>query len=77
MKFITEEIKTELSPILNNVAINQFFVDKFGNLCQKVTASDYTTIANSDGIPLSYGSYKIDRFEKIRRILPKVIKIEF
>lgn len=76
MKFIlAEDQETKLS--LKDVEENQFFVNSCDCLCQKVTPSSYSIIANEDGKP--YGVYFSGQSinMQIKKVLPKVVKIEF
>ena len=52
IRFITTETpQKELT--FGDVEINQFFVDRDSDLCQKTTGSSYCVIAHSDGRPES------------------------
>lgn len=77
MKFIYEK-ETEKQMTLNDVGENQFFVCEDGYLCQRIASESYITIADEEGYP-SCGYY-MSRYNAdmpIRRILPRVEKIEF
>ncbi len=81
MKIVFEKEDRELT--FKDVPEDYFFVDCEGNLCQKCNLSQksddasYVVIANSDGKPMSYIQYDVPSDEEIKRILPKVKKIEF
>lgn len=75
MKVIYETEKEE--PTFDQVWIDQFFVNCNGALCQKSTGSRYNTIADKDGIPCGDVFENVDKDEAIKRVLPKVRKIEF
>ena len=75
IKFITES-ETGSKVTFGQVEENQMFVCDAGFLCQKVDQDWYNTIADSECEPYcdrrdAYGD------KEIRKILPKVIKIEF
>ncbi len=74
---ITTEKETKKQLTFADVEEDQFFVNRFGFLCQKTKYDTYSSIANECGEPYSctYGNVKNDT--KIQRIFPKVIKIEF
>ena len=75
MKFILAEEQAK-KPSLKDVEINQFFVNSCGSLCQKITHSTYSIITKEDGEPHSgYFSEQSDTL--IKKVLPKVLKIEF
>lgn len=76
MKFILAEEQAK-KPSLKDVETNQFFVDAYGSLCQKITATSYSVIALLSGEPLSeyYPEQSINTV--IKKVLPKVLKIEF
>lgn len=75
MKIIFENEKDVLT--FNDVVVDNFFVNQMGELCQKSDDVSYTVIANSVGEPLSYYASDVKEETKIKRILPKVKKIEF
>ena len=79
MKFILSEPIEEKQLTLADVAVNQFFVNRDGWLCQKVWGDAYIQIANSKGE--LYADYYTDELEltnqPIQRILPNVERIEF
>jgi hypothetical protein len=60
-----------------DVEEDQFFVDEDGWLCQKDVEDAYTAIANADGEPTCTFFDGIDSDRLIKRILPKVTKINF
>jgi hypothetical protein len=77
MKIIFEkEENQEKQLTLADVDHNQFFVCGDGYLCQKITDSRYTTIAKSNG-QLYSDIFSCDAHYRIKRILPKIAKIEF
>lgn len=77
MKFIFEK-ESEKSPTFNQVEENQFFVNANGKLCQKVSSTTYNVIADKDGVPFTVVvAQHINGLNKIKKILPKVVKIEF
>ncbi len=76
MKIILEQT-AETVPTFDEVDVNQFFVDKSGELCQKTTSVSFTVIADSDGKPYSDYHSGIAPARSIKKILPKVLKIEF
>ena len=77
MNFILETPAEEKHPTFNCVKANQFFVNLYGELCQKIGCSSYNVVALKDGTPFAdYYSDLHDDFV-IERILPKVVKIEF
>ena len=76
MKFIYEHEGTN-TLTFGDVQENQFFVDSDGYLCQKICSDSYNTIANSNGVPYSSSTTSADNSDAIKRILPKVTKIEF
>ena len=76
MKFILETPAEEKSSTYNCVEINQFFVTVDGELCQKIDDSSYIMVATKDGTP--FADYYSNTYGFIiKRILPKVAKIEF
>ena len=76
MKFILAEEQATI-PSLKDVEIDQFFVNKYGSLCQKITNTSYSVIALSNGEPHSdyFSEQSINMV--IKKVLPKVLKIEF
>lgn len=76
MKFILAE-KQETKLSLKDVKINQFFVNSCGSLCQKITDTSYSIVALSNGEPHSdyFSEQSINTL--IKKVLPKVVKIEF
>lgn len=76
MKFILETPAEEKRLTFEDVEVNQFFVTVDGELCQKIGSSSYSMVALKDGIP--YADHCSDSYGFIiKRILPKVVKIEF
>jgi hypothetical protein len=76
MKFIIAE-EQATKPSLKDVETNQFFINTCGSLCQKITHSSYSVVALSNGEP--YGDYFSEQSINtlIKKVLPKVFKIEF
>ena len=76
MKFITETpfIK-QLT--LEEVDINQFFVNPDGQLCQKMGSTAYIIIADHNGEPYADYFDSVHPQHIIKRIMPKVTKVEF
>ena len=78
IKFIVSEEKQEKQLSLRDVDEDQFFVDDEGRLCQKVGENSYNTIADYDGEPVACETYFCNFFDTpIKRVLPKVTRIEF
>lgn len=76
MKFILETPAEEKILTFEDVKVNQFFVTVDGELCQKINSSSYNLIAVKDGTP--FADYLSNSYGFIiKRILPKVVKIEF
>lgn len=77
MKIIFEKEENQDKQLtITDVEHNQFFVCNDGYLCQKITDSRYTTIAKSNG-ELYSDYFSCDAHYRIKRILPKITKIEF
>ena len=77
MKIIFEKVNKEKKQLtIVDVEENQFFVCECGYLCQKMSDSRYATIADDDG-SLSCEIFDCNQDYAIRRILPKIAKIEF
>jgi hypothetical protein len=79
IKFITEE-NTPAQLEFRDIKENQFFVNFYGNLCQKVSSNQYNTIADKNGVPFGCASIHIDEDRRdmfVQRILPKITRIEF
>jgi len=77
MKIIFEKEENQDKHLtIADVEDNQFFVCEVGYLCQKVSNSLYTTITDEDGL-LSCEIFDCDSDYPIKRILPKIAKIEF
>jgi hypothetical protein len=79
IKFITEET-TPAQLEFRDVEEDQFFVNHYGNLCQKISDDKYNVIADKNGGPLGcaatfVGEDRRDLF--VQRILPKITRIEF
>ena len=78
MKFHFKRDSEELrQPTLEDVDINQFFINKRGELCQKTTGTSYVVIANSDGEPYSDHYGRCEASEEISTIIKEVERIEF
>lgn len=77
MKFILEENQKPKSPSLQDVEDNQFFVNLYGCLCQKVNKDAYLSITNDQKEPWGFWVTDQPTNMKIKKILPKVVKIEF
>lgn len=77
MKFILAKEQTTRIPSLKDVETNQFFVNTCDSLCQKITDTSYSVIALKNGEP--HGDYYSEQSinERIKKVLPKVLKIEF
>lgn len=76
IRFIPEKEKEE--PLkFSSVQVDQFFVNSHGWLCQKQTASSFNTIARFDGVPFSGRHSDVSEDLEIRKIIPKITKIEF
>ena len=76
MKFIYEKQEENKEPTLNDVEANQFFVCADGYLCQRIGSESYITIADEEGYPCC-GYFRVNPDKSIKRILPRVEKIEF
>jgi hypothetical protein len=78
IKFIVEEALAEENESLTlaDVEEDQFFVNDDDSLCQKVTEASYYVIADINGSPCAYEVWR-ERDTPIKRILPKVTRIEF
>ena len=77
MKFILSETIKEKRLTLADVIVNQFFVNKEGSLCQKVSHSSFNQITNALGEPYSDFYDGEDSDQPIQRILPNVERIEY
>jgi hypothetical protein len=62
---------------LADVEEDQFFVDKQGYLCQKLSRCDYVRLARASGLPHCDYFGENDSDMVIQRVLPKVTKINF
>ena len=76
IKFITDEDKKE-ELTLGMVEENQFFVSFDGRLCQKLSHTGYCVIADGNGFPFCDYGEGLEPGTSIKRILPRVTKIEF
>ena len=76
MKFILAK-EQATKPSLKDVEENQFFVNLGNCLCQKTADTSYSIVANGDGVP--YGTHLSEQSINtlIKKVLPKVVKIEF
>ena len=79
MKFILEENQETKLPSLKDVEDNQFFVNLNGCLCQKVCDNSYLRITDESQKPWCYSVTVTEQSIslRIKKILPKVVKIEF
>jgi len=77
MKIIFEkQNKKEKQLTIADVEDDQFFVCSVGYLCQKISNSSYTSITDENGL-LNCESFDCNKDYEIKRILPKIAKIEF
>lgn len=76
MKFIYAKKEKNKELTLRDVEENQFFVCDAGYLCQKITHTEYISIADEEGNPCC-DTYGAPEDAPIVRILPRVEKIEF
>lgn len=76
MKIIFEQ-QAPNAPIFGDVQENQLFVDINGYLCQKASSCTYHTIADYNGELYSTCVDFSSAHDKIKRIIPKITKIEF
>lgn len=77
MKFILSESSKEKKFTLEDVAINQFFVNNDGCLCQKVCYDSFIQITDTNGKPYALSHIVEDPKQLIERILPHVEQIEY
>jgi len=77
MKIIFEQDEPEKKLTFADVPVNQFFVDKDGDLSMKYDGDSYFVIAHASGIPSALHIQDVDYSKEIQRILPTVEKIEF
>lgn len=77
IKFINKYDKGAHDETFGQVCAEQFFINMSGDLCQKTNSDSYCTIADENGVPLSWPKNGISSDTKVRRILDEVIKIEF
>ncbi len=77
IKFIVAEEKQEKKLTLRDVKEDQFFVDSDGRLCQKVCDEGYNSIADYSGEPVACETNFCNSDTPIKRVLPKVTRIEF
>lgn len=77
MKIIFEPTPAQKPLSLEDVQVNQFFINKQGYLCQKVASISYNSIADELGD--LYSAHFANQLSNvpIQRILPKAVKIEF
>ena len=76
IKFITEGDEGSLL-LFHMVDSDQFFIDTDDYLCQKIDSDSYNVIASPEGDPHSLNCNDIRCDTIIKKILPKVTKIEF
>jgi hypothetical protein len=76
IKFIIEEDQVS-SPVFGDVETDQFFVHRFGWLCQKHGPNSFNVLADFDGIPDASRETHVFPDMPITRILPRVTKIEW
>jgi hypothetical protein len=79
IKFITEE-DTTAKLKFSDVEEDQFFVNHYGNLCQKISDDQHNVIADKNGVPFGCSTTHVDedrREQFVLRILPKITRIEF
>ena len=74
IKFITEGT-SKLT--FDTVEDGQFFISLTERLCQKVNSYSYSVIAHPDGRPYAKQEDNCSYDFNIKKILPKVTKIEF
>lgn len=75
INFITEPQPKQLT--FSDVEQDHFFVNEDGYLCQKIGDREYTFIADSEGFPWAGHRSEAEEKEPIKRLLPKVTKINF
>ena len=79
IKFITEET-TPAQLEFRDVEEDQFFVNHYGNLCQKISDDQYNVIADKNGVPFGCYATHVDEDRRdmfVQRILPTITRIEF
>ena len=59
-----------------NVALNQFFTDKYGRLCQRGSFDQYVIMADEDGTPKA-GSGHMEDDEPVLSIESRIVKIDW
>ena len=74
--FVTDDLN-EMFKTLGDVEDDQFFINKDGYFCQKSEAGSYTLIADPSGAPLSDTYLDVPSDTRIRKVLPKIRRIEF
>lgn len=62
---------------LADVKDNQFFIDIYGHLCQKVGGNHYTTIADKFGVPFATCGNASKETIIVKKVLDIVTRIEF
>lgn len=75
LNFTTEPQPEQLT--FSDVDQDQFFVSEDEYLCQKVDETSYTFIADSEGIPWAGHLTDLEGNDPIKRLLPRVTKINF
>jgi hypothetical protein len=61
--------------IFDDVKMDQFFINRNGSLCHKVSKGRYNMIALADGTPCALSDKELLSEEPIGRLLPHVKKI--
>lgn len=77
MKFILTENPETKTLTFKDVEINQFFVNNLGYLCQKRTSTSFTVLTDELGRPYCDSFMSVLENTPIKKLLPKVRKIEF
>jgi len=76
IKFIPATTLINEKGTFSMVEIDQFFIDDDGCFCQKICDEAYNCIADSNGFPYA-NTFEVENREKvIKRILPRIAKIE-
>jgi hypothetical protein len=76
IKFITENDNID-TPVFEDVEVHHFFLDMHGDFCQKNSTTSYVVIADNKGAPRSSLCNGVGALKGIRKILPKITRIEF
>ena len=77
MKFILSESPEKKQLVFADVAVNQFFVNNCGWLCQRVSSDSYLQITDNKGEPYADFYDGENDEQPIQRILPNVERIEY